>query len=196
MFPESFCTSWAQCPQHRWSLLFYFNLHVKKINCRLITTAAIYAFHTIINNTFVYVFFFLISGTTFCGSVCWRWLNRVRNTWRRSSMWMSLLKGCFQSFTATTQWPEPSHWGNNVQSKWIKALWGNVWLITSQFPVVWYWILFPLLLHLFRMLGSLASIIPERKNAHHTIRQSLDSHDNVEVEAAIFAAASFSAQSK
>lgn len=46
------------------------------------------------------------------------------------------------------------------------------------------------------MLGSLASIIPERKNAHHTIRQSLDSHDNVEVEAAIFAAASFSAQSK
>ncbi|XP_077443702.1 integrator complex subunit 7 [Stigmatopora argus] len=47
-----------------------------------------------------------------------------------------------------------------------------------------------------RMLGSLASIIPERKNAHHNIRQSLDSHDNVEVEAAIFAAASFSAQSK
>uniref|UniRef100_A0A3Q4A8U3 Integrator complex subunit 7 n=1 Tax=Mola mola TaxID=94237 RepID=A0A3Q4A8U3_MOLML len=47
-----------------------------------------------------------------------------------------------------------------------------------------------------RMLGSLASIIPERKNAHHSIRQSLDSHDNVEVEAAIFAAASFSAQSK
>lgn len=49
---------------------------------------------------------------------------------------------------------------------------------------------------LIRMLGSLASIIPERKNAHHSIRQSLDSHDNVEVEAAIFAAASFSAQSK
>uniref|UniRef100_A0AAQ4R346 Integrator complex subunit 7 n=1 Tax=Gasterosteus aculeatus aculeatus TaxID=481459 RepID=A0AAQ4R346_GASAC len=47
-----------------------------------------------------------------------------------------------------------------------------------------------------RMLGSLASIIPDRKNAHHSIRQSLDSHDNVEVEAAIFAAASFSAQSK
>uniref|UniRef100_A0A4W4G8U3 Integrator complex subunit 7 n=1 Tax=Electrophorus electricus TaxID=8005 RepID=A0A4W4G8U3_ELEEL len=47
-----------------------------------------------------------------------------------------------------------------------------------------------------RMLGSLASIIPERKNAHHSIRQSLDSHDNVEVEAAIFAAASFSSQSK
>uniref|UniRef100_A0A671VJP5 Integrator complex subunit 7 n=1 Tax=Sparus aurata TaxID=8175 RepID=A0A671VJP5_SPAAU len=43
-----------------------------------------------------------------------------------------------------------------------------------------------------RMLGSLASIIPERKNAHHSIRQSLDSHDNVEVEAAIFAAATFS----
>uniref|UniRef100_A0A672LPW5 Integrator complex subunit 7 n=1 Tax=Sinocyclocheilus grahami TaxID=75366 RepID=A0A672LPW5_SINGR len=42
--------------------------------------------------------------------------------------------------------------------------------------------------HFGRMLGSLASIIPERKNAHHSIRQSLDSHDNVEVEAAIFAA--------
>uniref|UniRef100_A0A8V5FSU3 Integrator complex subunit 7 N-terminal domain-containing protein n=1 Tax=Melopsittacus undulatus TaxID=13146 RepID=A0A8V5FSU3_MELUD len=47
-----------------------------------------------------------------------------------------------------------------------------------------------------RMLGSMASVIPERKNAHHSIRQSLDSHDNVEVEAAIFAAANFSAQSK
>lgn len=47
-----------------------------------------------------------------------------------------------------------------------------------------------------RLLGSLASIIPERKNAHHSIRQSLDSHDNVEVEAAVFAAANFSAQSK
>lgn len=47
-----------------------------------------------------------------------------------------------------------------------------------------------------RMLGSLASIIPERKNAHHSVRQSLDSHDNVEVEAAIFGAASFAAQSK
>ncbi|XP_061481251.1 integrator complex subunit 7 isoform X1 [Rhineura floridana] len=47
-----------------------------------------------------------------------------------------------------------------------------------------------------RMLGSMASIIPERKNAHHSIRQSLDSHDNVEVEAAIFAASNFSAQSK
>ncbi|MBN3319465.1 INT7 protein, partial [Atractosteus spatula] len=47
-----------------------------------------------------------------------------------------------------------------------------------------------------RMLGSMASIIPERKNAHHSIRQSLDSHDNVEVEAALFSAASFSAQSK
>uniref|UniRef100_H3AI56 Integrator complex subunit 7 n=1 Tax=Latimeria chalumnae TaxID=7897 RepID=H3AI56_LATCH len=46
-----------------------------------------------------------------------------------------------------------------------------------------------------RMLGSLASIIPERKNAHHSIRQSLDSHNNFEVEAAIFAAANFSAQS-
>ncbi|XP_030051928.1 integrator complex subunit 7 isoform X1 [Microcaecilia unicolor] len=47
-----------------------------------------------------------------------------------------------------------------------------------------------------RMLGSMASIIPERKNAHHSIRQSLDSHDNLEVEAAVFASANFSAQSK
>ncbi|XP_068089036.1 integrator complex subunit 7 [Hyperolius riggenbachi] len=47
-----------------------------------------------------------------------------------------------------------------------------------------------------RMLGSMASIIPDQKNAHHSIRQSLDSHDNVEVEAAIYAAANFSAQSK
>ncbi|XP_029449109.1 integrator complex subunit 7 isoform X1 [Rhinatrema bivittatum] len=47
-----------------------------------------------------------------------------------------------------------------------------------------------------RMLGSMASIIPERKNAHHSIRQCLDSHDNLEVEAAVFAAANFSAQSK
>ncbi|XP_061205034.1 integrator complex subunit 7-like [Neopsephotus bourkii] len=44
------------------------------------------------------------------------------------------------------------------------------------------------------MLGSMASIIPERKDTHHSIRQSLDSHDNVEFEAAIFAAANFSAQ--
>lgn len=51
-------------------------------------------------------------------------------------------------------------------------------------------------IYFYRMLGSMASIIPERKNAHHSIRQSLDSHDNVEVEAAIFAAANFSAQSK
>ncbi|XP_066451137.1 integrator complex subunit 7 isoform X2 [Eleutherodactylus coqui] len=47
-----------------------------------------------------------------------------------------------------------------------------------------------------RMLGSMASIIPNQKNAHHSIRQSLDSHDNVEVEAAIFAASHFSAQSR
>ncbi|KAG9484610.1 hypothetical protein GDO78_010148 [Eleutherodactylus coqui] len=46
------------------------------------------------------------------------------------------------------------------------------------------------------MLGSMASIIPNQKNAHHSIRQSLDSHDNVEVEAAIFAASHFSAQSR
>uniref|UniRef100_UPI00358F2660 integrator complex subunit 7 n=1 Tax=Myxine glutinosa TaxID=7769 RepID=UPI00358F2660 len=47
-----------------------------------------------------------------------------------------------------------------------------------------------------RLLGSIACIIPERKNAHHSIRESLDSHDGVEVEAAVFAAAKFAAQSR
>uniref|UniRef100_S4RCB0 Integrator complex subunit 7 n=1 Tax=Petromyzon marinus TaxID=7757 RepID=S4RCB0_PETMA len=47
-----------------------------------------------------------------------------------------------------------------------------------------------------RMLGSIACIIPERKNAHHSIRESLDSNDNVEVESAVFAATHFSAQSR
>ncbi|KAJ8309500.1 hypothetical protein KUTeg_014374 [Tegillarca granosa] len=37
-----------------------------------------------------------------------------------------------------------------------------------------------------RTLGSIASIIPERKNVHHTIVSGLDSHDAVEVDAAAF----------
>lgn len=47
-----------------------------------------------------------------------------------------------------------------------------------------------------RTLGAVAGIIPERQQVHHSIRRSLDSHDNVEVEAAIFAAIQFAAQSK
>ncbi|EDO44086.1 predicted protein, partial [Nematostella vectensis] len=47
-----------------------------------------------------------------------------------------------------------------------------------------------------RVLGSIASIIPERKNAHHSIRTSLNSHDQVELEAAIFATQQFCSQSR
>ncbi|XP_043278908.1 integrator complex subunit 7 [Venturia canescens] len=47
-----------------------------------------------------------------------------------------------------------------------------------------------------RTLGSAAGIIPERQQVHHSIRKSLDSHDSVEVEAAIYAARMFAAQSK
>ncbi|XP_074662713.1 integrator complex subunit 7-like [Tubulanus polymorphus] len=47
-----------------------------------------------------------------------------------------------------------------------------------------------------RTLGSMAAIIPERKNVHHSIVSSLDSHDAVELEAAIKAAAQFAAQSQ
>ncbi|KAK6183079.1 hypothetical protein SNE40_010625 [Patella caerulea] len=47
-----------------------------------------------------------------------------------------------------------------------------------------------------RTLGSIACIISEKKNVHHSIVLSLDSHDAVEVEAAIFAANHFSAVSK
>ncbi|CAN8008454.1 unnamed protein product [Ixodes pacificus] len=47
-----------------------------------------------------------------------------------------------------------------------------------------------------RTLGSIAEIVAERKNLHHSIRSSLDSHDAVELDAAIFAAARFAAESK
>ncbi|KAF7989463.1 hypothetical protein HCN44_008137 [Aphidius gifuensis] len=47
-----------------------------------------------------------------------------------------------------------------------------------------------------RTLGSAAGIIPERQQVHHSIRKSLDSHDSVEVEAAIYAARMFASQSK
>ena len=47
-----------------------------------------------------------------------------------------------------------------------------------------------------RTLGSVACIIPEKQQIHHAIRQALDSHDTVEVEAAIYASVQFAAQSK
>ncbi|XP_077293641.1 integrator complex subunit 7 isoform X2 [Arctopsyche grandis] len=47
-----------------------------------------------------------------------------------------------------------------------------------------------------KTLGAVAAIIPERQNVHHAIRRGLDSHDSVEVEAAIYAASNFAAQSK
>ncbi|XP_017781296.1 PREDICTED: integrator complex subunit 7 [Nicrophorus vespilloides] len=47
-----------------------------------------------------------------------------------------------------------------------------------------------------RTLGAVACIIPERQQVHHCIRTSLDSHDEVEVEAAIFIAIQFAAHSK
>ncbi|ODM89771.1 Integrator complex subunit 7, partial [Orchesella cincta] len=47
-----------------------------------------------------------------------------------------------------------------------------------------------------RTLGSLSALIPERKPVHHSIRVALDSHDRVEVSAAIYAAACFAKRSK
>ena len=47
-----------------------------------------------------------------------------------------------------------------------------------------------------RTLGSVACIISERKNVHHSIINSLDSHDAVELEAAIYAATLFASKSK
>ncbi len=47
-----------------------------------------------------------------------------------------------------------------------------------------------------RTLGAIAVIIPDRKQVHHNIRNALDSHDAVELHAAIFAASRFAARSK
>lgn len=47
-----------------------------------------------------------------------------------------------------------------------------------------------------RTLGAIAGVIPEKQQVHHVIRKSLDSHDAVEVEAAIQASEQFAAQSK
>lgn len=47
-----------------------------------------------------------------------------------------------------------------------------------------------------RTLGAVAGVIPEQEQVHHAIRRSLDSHDRVEVEAAIQASVQFAAQSK
>ncbi|CAG9772925.1 unnamed protein product [Ceutorhynchus assimilis] len=47
-----------------------------------------------------------------------------------------------------------------------------------------------------RTFGAVAAVIPERQQIHHSIRGSLDSYNSVEVEAAIYAAIQFAAQSK
>lgn len=47
-----------------------------------------------------------------------------------------------------------------------------------------------------RTLGAVAIVIPEKQQVHHAIRGALDSHDTVEVEAAIYASVQFAAQSK
>ncbi|XP_055586604.1 integrator complex subunit 7 [Uranotaenia lowii] len=47
-----------------------------------------------------------------------------------------------------------------------------------------------------RTLGAVACVIAEKQQIHHAIRNALDSHDTVEVEAAIYASVQFAAQSK
>jgi integrator complex subunit 7 len=47
-----------------------------------------------------------------------------------------------------------------------------------------------------RTLGAVACVIIEKEQVHHSIRRALDSHDNVEVEAAVFASVQFAEQSK
>lgn len=47
-----------------------------------------------------------------------------------------------------------------------------------------------------RTLGAVAGVIPEKQQVHHAIRSALDSHDIIEIEAAIDASVSFAAQSK
>jgi integrator complex subunit 7 len=39
-----------------------------------------------------------------------------------------------------------------------------------------------------RTLGAIAGIVPEKKQIHHNIRNSFDSHEAVELAAAIYAA--------
>ncbi|KAH8257535.1 hypothetical protein KR038_011210 [Drosophila bunnanda] len=48
---------------------------------------------------------------------------------------------------------------------------------------------------LLRTLGAVSRVIPEKQQVHHAIRRALDSHDTVEVEAAIYASSCFAAQS-
>ncbi|XP_067645572.1 integrator complex subunit 7 [Eurosta solidaginis] len=47
-----------------------------------------------------------------------------------------------------------------------------------------------------RTLGAVSRVIPEKQQVHHAIRRALDSHDSVEVEAAIYASGQFAAQSR
>lgn len=47
-----------------------------------------------------------------------------------------------------------------------------------------------------RTLGAVAGVIPEKHQVHHAIRRALDSHDVVEVEAAIAASGQFAEKSK
>uniref|UniRef100_H2ZCL4 Integrator complex subunit 7 n=1 Tax=Ciona savignyi TaxID=51511 RepID=H2ZCL4_CIOSA len=46
-----------------------------------------------------------------------------------------------------------------------------------------------------RMLGSVACVIKDKKNAHHSVQQGLDSHDRVEQDAAIYATIQFASHS-
>ncbi|KFM66129.1 Integrator complex subunit 7, partial [Stegodyphus mimosarum] len=46
-----------------------------------------------------------------------------------------------------------------------------------------------------RTLGNIASVVAEKKSIHHSIRNSLDSHDAVEMKSAIYATGKFAAQS-
>ncbi len=47
-----------------------------------------------------------------------------------------------------------------------------------------------------KMLGAVASVIPERRQAHNSIRHAMDSQDAVELKAAIYSASCFAARSK
>ncbi|XP_005178900.1 integrator complex subunit 7 [Musca domestica] len=47
-----------------------------------------------------------------------------------------------------------------------------------------------------RTLGAVSRVIPEKQQVHHAIRRALDSHDTVEVEAAIYASSQFASQSR